>query len=774
MTILKLNPALVLSSLVTVFGAVIVAQQDPVQSKSLRQEIEEIESGVFQAEKAARRVENLGLVPIWDQLNRAASGARLKIIAAIPIISLQLGSKSSQEKFDLGISQETYGPGGPTLNRKQFQDWVVSFQEAGFQIVHTDWHQESFGVEGQLPISEIRFNIQAINSEKAGGQVPRKWLSRIEVKGRLKVQWQLFNDRYAPQTAEVLEAVVARRDGPPAFETKGTIRGIQESSGRGEMGGFSVFDLNGDSFPEIILANANKVFLNNGNWQIQPRNLYPPSSEVISSAIGIVADVTGDGHLDWICSTPDSKLAIISGNPDGTFSERSKTIDLGEFHLRTPSSLTAGDIDHDGDLDLFVTQWRSLYEKMPAKFWDANDGFGNSLLLNDGQGNFTDVTESNGIGKKRFRRSYSSSFFDIDDDSDLDLVVVSDFRGIDVFANDGNGIFTDVTEQVVDSPHAFGMSHTVADYNNDGLLDLFMLGMGSTTARRLDRMEAFVDDPLSNQMRTTMGYGNRMLLRRDGTEPGFKQPAFMDQVARTGWSWGATSFDFDNDGDQDIYVGNGHISGTTTRDYCTNFWCRDINVLPDFERTEIIDYFKQLPMMNEQSWDGFQVNSLLVNQQGEGFKDFSFLLDLGFDYDTRRIVAADLDLDGRVDLLVERQADTSGVFHQSQDSQASATLTIYQNVLPEAKERNWIGVCLTGIKNVSTNGAVVELVTNRGIRRGAVVSGDSYGCQHPAQQHFGLPAGIVVSRLVVRWPGGSISNLDDPKPNMYHQISPTK
>ena len=70
---------------------------------------------------------------------------------------------------------------------------------------------------------------------------------------------------------------------------------------------------------------------------------------------------------------------------------------------------------------------------------------------------------------KRHRRTYSNSLVDLDDDGDLDLLVVSDFAGIDLYENDGHGRFTDITDRKIAQPHFFGMAHTFGDYDRDGL-----------------------------------------------------------------------------------------------------------------------------------------------------------------------------------------------------------------------------------------------------------------------------------------------------------------
>jgi len=207
--------------------------------------------------------------------------------------------------------------------------------------------------------------------------------------------------------------------------------------------------------------------------------------------------------------------------------------------------LTCGDIDHDGDLDVWLGQYKVPYVRgqMPTPFYDANDGHPAYLLLNDGTGRFNDATDAAGLSKKRFRRAYSSSFADLDGDGDLDLCVVSDFAGIDLYRNDGSGRFTDVTRAWIDEPHAFGMSHALADFDRDGQLDLLMIGMNSPTVDRLDHLRLGRPGFESQgAMRSAMVQGNRLFL---GNGKGkFTTAPFNPAIARSGWSWGCSAFDF--------------------------------------------------------------------------------------------------------------------------------------------------------------------------------------------------------------------------------------
>src|SRR5207244_3419102 len=124
------------------------------------------------------------------------------------------------------------------------------------------------------------------------------------------------------------------------------------------------------------------------------------------------------------------------------------------------------------------------------------------------------------------------------------------------------------TRRSSDLAHAFG------DFNLDGRLDFIAIGMDSSTAARLDHLNmgpgAF---PEMQAMRPKMTYGNRLFLSNGD---GFRQASFNNQIARSGWSWGVAAFDFDNDGDLDLYIANGHESKATVKDYDRQFWRSDV------------------------------------------------------------------------------------------------------------------------------------------------------------------------------------------------------
>jgi hypothetical protein len=485
--------------------------------------------------------------------------------------------------------------------------------------------------------------------------------------------------------------------------------------------------------------------------------------ETALTETGVIADMNGDARPDLMSTRARGDLVLYLGDARGRFSEEPKVTPHFEEPLRGPSVLTVGDIDGDGDLDVWLAQYKPPYlgGQMPTPYYDANDGHPAYLLLNDGAGNFSEATEAAGLAARRFRRTYASSFFDLDDDGDLDLLVVSDFAGIDLYHNDGSGRFADANHTLLGDRHMFGMSATFGDYDLDGRTDFFVAGMTSHAAERLEGLGlGRRDRPEIQAMRMRMVFGNRMYLAGDD---GWREPEFSAQVARTGWTWGTTAFDFDNDGDPDLFTANGHVSGESVKDYYPNFWCHDVyeGTSEPNEALGVLFTEKMKGLaMGKESWDGHQKNHLLMNRSGKGFVNVAFLMGVADAFDGRSAVSGDLDLDGRVDLVVVEDLATKG-----------QKLHVYRNRLET--QNTWIGVQLREEgEGVSPVGASVTVRTADREHVGRVVTGDTIMGQHGPTLHFGLGSEARVDSLEVRWPGGATRVLRNPEIGRYHYVAP--
>ena len=617
-------------------------------------ERETLDGQEWKAEVDAQDFERT-FVHLWDRLR--ATENDWSVWKEFPFTSIRVVQFEKPKKHDLGVIEHNGIIPGRTYDFSAWQKRLEQWSKL-YQIVETEWHQEEFDADIQGKRSLFKFTIHALTKEAN---------ERVILRGALRVHWSQKKDkagRWLPGKIELEKLTSLQRKGEVPFVSVGELKARRDNPqftreripDSVDPSPLLVRDLNGDWLPEIIPTGSNLIYWNKGGMKFEPEPMLSGGRGQFPDAAAI-ADFTNDGLPDLLTFGPDENSMVFRGNKTGRF-EVPPIVSLTglKTDLSDPSAVAVGDVDRDGDLDVFVPQYLNPYAagRAPTPYYDALDGLPAYLLINDGSGKFTDGTVTAGLNQKRHRRTYSSSFIDLDHDEDLDLVVVSDFSGLDLYLNDGSGKFTDITGRLGEAHYSFGMSHAFADYNQDGLMDLYMVGMGSTTARRLEHLGLGRKGFESVQdARMKMGYGNRLLLG-DG-KGGFKQAQYNDQLARTGWAWGCTPWDFDNDGDRDLYIANGHISGTSAKDYCTKFWRHDIYT-PKIETQSVVmaGVFKQCQsdLGKTESWNGFEHNVLYLNE-GEGrYTNISFLMGLSNEADCRSVVSADLDLDGRPDLLV--------------------------------------------------------------------------------------------------------------------------
>jgi enediyne biosynthesis protein E4 len=253
-------------------------------------------------------------------------------------------------------------------------------------------------------------------------------------------------------------------------------------------------------------------------------------------------------------------------------------------------------------------------------------------------------------------------------------------------------------------------------------------------------------------MRAPMTFGNRLLLAQP--EGGFRQAELATKVARTGW--GCAAEDFDNDGDLDLFVANGHLSGKSARDYCTTYWCHDVYEGNSQASASLKTFFNrqfQGGVGQAISWNVYEHNTFFLNKEnGEDFLGAAFLLGLAGEFDARAVLPDDLDGDGLVDLLVvEYDTKTFG-----------QRIHLYRNEWPASG--NWIGVLPKG----KAIGAKVTIQSGKRSWVRSIVTGDSFVAQKANVVRFGLGNEKAVDFAEIRWADGTITRLSKPAVNQYH------
>ncbi len=448
---------------------------------------------------------------------------------------------------------------------------------------------------------------------------------------------------------------------------------------------------------------------------------------------------------DW---KPGNRLWRNELIPSGKLRFTDVTAAAGVGAIGCGMGVATGDVDNDGKLDLYVTNFGS-----------------NILYHNNGNGTFTDVTKQANVDDPRW--SSSAAFLDYDRDGDLDLFVVNyvDFtvknnkrcfsplgepdyctpRAYNplrsrLFRNDGNLHFTDVSQAAgIASLPGPGLGVTCADFNGDGWLDIYVANDGAANYLWLNQTDGTFTE---TGLLSGAAYG-------------------MDGIARAGM--GATAGDFDNDGDDDLFVTNLTREGSTLyrNDGHGNFQDATLQLAltqPTFLSTGFgvgwFDYdndgrldlwaangaVTMMPTQKGERYPFQQRSQLFHNEVASGFREITAGAALQRAEVSRGAAFGDVDNDGDVDILI---ANNNG----------PARLLLNE----VGARQHWLRVRLEGVQdNRFGLGARVGI-----LRKGqptlwrSTRTDGSYLSASDSRVHFGLGTTSAIDAVQVRWPNGT-------------------
>jgi hypothetical protein len=487
----------------------------------------------------------------------------------------------------------------------------------------------------------------------------------------------------------------------------------------------SAGDYDNDGFDDLFVTDSNEgttnyLFRNNGNLTFTDVTAKAgvgggndPHSIV---ADGLWFDYDNDGLRDLMVIRFGTPI-LYHNEKNGAFKDVSAAWGLTAF-ANTIAAM-AFDYDSDGKLDLLFGNYfkpENLLDLkdphvLPNDLDNAINGGGVTLWRNTGA-KFEDVTAKAGFSKHT-GWTLDVGHGDFDNDGDQDVYLACDYGTDRYFVNNGNGTFTDATEKALGGfDTKKGMNVDVADYDNDGWLDVYVTNITDEYMKECN-----------------------MLWHNNG------DGTFTDLSRETGtcetlWGWAAKFGDFDNDGLLDLFVTNG-LRSAGPENY--------IPVLVDMITKPGIDFtdVRNWPDIGNRSWSGFQKKKFYKNLDGQAFKEMSAAAGVDNDKDGRGLAVADYDNDGRLDFM-QTNADQEPQLYHNQTTGAG----------------HWIGLALTGVtSNRDAIGARVTVKTATRTLVREVDGGNGYAGQSSRRLHFGLGPSTTVQSIEIRWPSGVVQKV---------------
>jgi hypothetical protein len=500
-------------------------------------------------------------------------------------------------------------------------------------------------------------------------------------------------------------------------------------------GGVALIDYDRDGWPDIYFTNAQSVSMalagEKARSALYHNNHDGTFTDVTDKANvaypcwamgAVVGDYNNDGWADLLV-TCFGGVVLYRNNGDGTFTDVTKLSGLGN-DAGWSTGAAFGDYDNDGYADLFVAHYVDLSLNNLPTFGSSKTckyhgidvqcgpkglkGSADNLYHNNGDGTFTDVSAKAGVDDPKNRFGLTAVWEDFNNDGLLDLFVANDGQPNYLYRNDGNGHFTDVaylagTAVSQDGAEQANMGIALGDYLHNGLFSI--------------AITHFSDEYMA-------------LFRNDGSMnfTDFSYSSGIAPITTPCVGWGDGFVDFDNDGWLDFFMVNGHV-------------------YPQVDSININVKYREPKL-------------LFLNQQNGTFKNVSKLVGPAIEIPqvSRGVAFGDLFNDGRIDIVIENLEGLPMVLR------------------PQGGPANhWISFELEGTKaNRLALNARVKVRAGNLVQTGQVLSGGSYISQNDLRVHFGLGNLERVDSVEISWPAGNVEVLNNLVADHFYRVKEGK
>jgi len=536
-------------------------------------------------------------------------------------------------------------------------------------------------------------------------------------------------------------------------------------------GGVAVGDVNNDGLQDIFFTGnqvRDRLFLNKGNLEFEDISVDANISSDNTWSTGVTfVDIDSDGDQDiYVCRSvylenEKSANQLYINNGDLTFSEQAEQFGLADMGFSVQAAFF--DFDNDGLIDVYIVNQPpsipNIGNKLNYKqFSDIK--FSDRLYRNTGDGKFVDHTDQGKI--RNFGFGLSASIGDFNNDGYQDIYVTNDFDVPDyLYINQRDGSFKENVREATKHISNFSMGSDVADYDNDGDLDIMVLDMLAEDHKRIKTNMGGMQPEQFWKIVDDGGHYQYMFnsLQRNNGNGTFSELAQLAGVTSTDWSWAPLFADFDNDGYKDLFVTNGVISNNRNSDLNTVYE-KKLDSIRFVAQQKGVDPNTMIDVMD---FVNLAPTDKLTNYIYKNNGDLTFsnkVEDWGMDIPTlsNGIAYADFDQDGDLDLVINNINENAMLF---------------KNNTIENKVGNYLRFQINPIKDQIIYGTKISIFKGDKIWQVNHLN-NSRGYLSKSEDiiHFGLGSKEIVDKAIIQWQDGTKTTLYDLAINKVHQISP--
>jgi len=501
-------------------------------------------------------------------------------------------------------------------------------------------------------------------------------------------------------------------------------------------GGVAAEDVDGDGDIDLLFAGGIGLglFLDDGAGRFRDVTAAAgltwrrPDGTFGEARTPLIVDLDNDGRQDLLVTyANDAHRVWRNTGEEGrlVFEDVTARAGLGGEGV-VGGAVTVFDFDRDGLLDVYHGYFGNyLADEMPAIDRDNRNGLENRLFRNLGDFRFQDVTEGSGTDDTGWCQAVSHA--DLDRDGLQDLIVANDFGRNTLLRNLGGGKFEDIAPRLGVTNAFHSMNVGISDLNADGYPDVYISNIATLVKDNkyvLPDVYTPMDFNYESMARMMVKEADELYLSRveEGRLVSFELSRDVERGSTsTGWAWDAEFFDYDHDGDDDLYVVNG------TNDY--SYY--DAVHREATEEGEVVMFLSHARESN-----------VLFENEGGKLRNVSERSGADLLLNSRSTAYLDFDRDGDLDVALNN-------FH--------APAVLLENRAP-VSPGNWMMVRLVGAPSRASNrdaiGARILAKGAGGLRVWREIQGGSgYLSMNPRLVHFGLGAAATAD-LEILWPNG--------------------